>query len=296
MPTQSEVAGHFVLQQGTNAWQPLLAESTAYFKALAENSETEVVRCLQLQPELIDAQLTLLYWGTDPACPSVASKASVNVKHRTALMVAAQCGSADVIRLLLQLGADPSVKSSDDGMTALQVRQSLAMACVGEAPGAPFPTRKGKGPAPESPRGRSRTLHASLMRLFLLERVLPSHCTWEGDWFCSALSRAVNRIVKQVEMSCMRARLTFLCMPGVPEQHGGPVAALASLLTPAPSPACRSPTRWRLSTPRWLPRCSPPSSRQTLQSLRFSALTHLPAPLRAQLALTLHSRRSGSRR
>lgn len=122
MVAQGEVSGHFV-EQGPGAWSPLPQESTPVFQCIVADDEAGAGALFADNPDLLNEQLTLLYWAAEPGKAAAAERASVQVRQRTPLALAAQCGAVGVMSLLLRKGADVLAKAS--GQTALEVGRVL---------------------------------------------------------------------------------------------------------------------------------------------------------------------------
>ncbi|GFR42124.1 hypothetical protein Agub_g2967 [Astrephomene gubernaculifera] len=141
---ESEVIGHYLIPAHGRPAQPLLHESTALFQDVVSDKLSTVESAIEADAGKLNQFFLILHWASDVkggAGPSpenvdagdagaAAAKASVTVKQRTLLMIAAHAGSLRVLAYLLARGAEPSRKSPD-GLTAYD------MALAGESSQAP---------------------------------------------------------------------------------------------------------------------------------------------------------------
>ena len=132
---ESEVIGHYLVPAHGRPAQPLLHESTVIFQDVVSDKLSTVEVAVEADAGKLNQFFLILHWasdvkgGTGPGLDSGAevldanaamAKASVMVKQRTLLMIAAHAGSLRVLSYLLSRGAEPSRKSPD-GLTAYDV-------------------------------------------------------------------------------------------------------------------------------------------------------------------------------
>lgn len=125
-----QVFGH--MMQAGKGWKPLLPESSSLFCDVVGDRLGAVEAVLELDAGKLHALFLVLHWadasageaGKDAAASGGeaggAARATVAVKHRSLLMMAAQSGSLRVLAYLLAKGAEPSRKAPD-GLTAYDV-------------------------------------------------------------------------------------------------------------------------------------------------------------------------------
>lgn len=133
----SEVIGHYLVPANGRPAQPLLHESSSLFVNVVSDKLSAVESVVEADTSKLQTFYLILHWASSPdgqgvtgstqeACAgsldaaAAAGRASVTVKQRTLLMVAAHSGSLRVLAYLLARGAEPSRKSPD-GMTAYDV-------------------------------------------------------------------------------------------------------------------------------------------------------------------------------
>eukprot|EP00798_Chlamydomonas_sp_ICE-L_P020579 gene20579-27376_t len=100
-----KVAGHYY--RGPTGWHALFNGPDSYspfFKAITEDNINFVEAEIAAKPGLLNATITVLYWGENDGDTSIST--SCSVKSRTPLMVAAYHGALRVLALLLSKGAD----------------------------------------------------------------------------------------------------------------------------------------------------------------------------------------------
>ncbi len=132
---ESEVIGHYLVPAHGRPAQPLLHESTALFQDVISDKLVAVENAVESDVAKLNQFFLVLNWGSDAkgssspdgqenadaaAATAAASKASVMVKQRTLLMIAAHAGSLRVLSYLLAKGAEPGRKAPD-GITAYEV-------------------------------------------------------------------------------------------------------------------------------------------------------------------------------
>ncbi|KXZ44734.1 hypothetical protein GPECTOR_63g59 [Gonium pectorale] len=137
----SEVIGHYLVPAHGRPAQPLLHESTSLFQDVVSDKLSTVESAVEADADKLNQFFLILHWASDvkgasgpggePAAESgdvgaAVGKASVMVKQRTLLMIAAHAGSLRVLAYLLARGAEPSRKSPD-GLSAYD------MAVAGES-------------------------------------------------------------------------------------------------------------------------------------------------------------------
>ncbi|PNH10713.1 Zinc finger CCCH domain-containing protein 24 [Tetrabaena socialis] len=127
---ETEVIGHYLVPAAGRPAQPLLHESTSLFQAVVSDRLSKVESAVEADAAKLNQFFLVLHWASDVkgACPeptaepldaaaAAAAKASVMVKQRSLLMIAAHAGSLRVLAYLLARGAEPGRKSPD-GLTA----------------------------------------------------------------------------------------------------------------------------------------------------------------------------------
>mmetsp|Transcript_14015 Transcript_14015/g.34549 ORF Transcript_14015/g.34549 Transcript_14015/m.34549 type:complete len:618 (-) Transcript_14015:1777-3630(-) len=126
MDTGSDsVLGHFSCS-GSGPLQPLLVESSPLFVALVEDNAPAVQAAIDGDPTAVSRLHLVLHWSSEAAPEGEGEKRSRTlVKQRSLLQVASLCGSAKVVRLLLDAGANPQ-QLSPDGVSAIQFAQQAA--------------------------------------------------------------------------------------------------------------------------------------------------------------------------
>lgn len=132
---ESEVIGHYLVPAHGRPAQPLLHESTALFQDVISDKLVAVETAVESDVAKLNQFFLVLNWSSDAkgsgspeaqdsadatAASAAASKASVMVKQRTLLMIAAHAGSLRVLSYLLAKGAEPGRKAPD-GITAYEV-------------------------------------------------------------------------------------------------------------------------------------------------------------------------------
>lgn len=142
---ESEVIGHYLVPAHGRPAQPLLHESTALFQDVISDKLVAVETAVESDVAKLNQFFLVLNWSSDAkgsgspeaqdsadatAASAAASKASVMVKQRTLLMIAAHAGSLRVLSYLLAKGAEPGRKAPD-GITAYE------MALAGDTSQAP---------------------------------------------------------------------------------------------------------------------------------------------------------------
>ena len=204
-----QVFGH-MMQQG-KGWKALLPESSSLFCDVAGDKLLGVESVVDADTSKLHSLFLILHWASDGSAPGAAAeqeaepagdagspganaaRASVNVKHRSLLMIAAYHGSLRVLAYLLAKGAEPS-KKAPDGLTAYDVskagfrRWNSRWCLCAKRKGGARSQLPAECPPPEHGHGRHAMPAASHVSLGRLHLLCVQPISSAGTLCCGALS------------------------------------------------------------------------------------------------------------